>query len=133
MFCRSTVTTTVFCILLLVTIPTFSCRLFCITPYCCSGEFISPRGGVKPPLRRLQLALAQNCLRFGNTSPQLAKGLQALRLPTCHAEPQAAQLAGKLALPRREFVVSPFAHVLGRPLPLLVLFQLHDVPSRTTP
>src|SRR5208337_114871 len=130
MFCRSTVTTTVFCILLLVTIPTFSCRLFCITPY--SHPVRGRRRTVRePPLRSssLQLALAQNCLRFGNTSAQLAKRLQALRLPACHAKPQAAQLAGKLALPRREFVVRPFAHILRRPLPLLVLFQLHDVSS----
>src|SRR5579875_1707517 len=120
MICRSTVTTTVFCILLLVTLPIFSCLLL-IRLY---SELLSLRGS-NLELRFLCLALKFHFLsqRF-RASNILAQG--------ANFHPRFGLTVQQLELEAKK-LIGEFAHLrvklLRRPLPHLFCLHAFDAPS----
>src|SRR5208337_2662242 len=127
MTCRSTVITTVFCILLLVTTPTFSCRFPCLALCACP-----PAVSVTLHLLRLgcaDLALTHQCFYSRDPLAQLPDGGQMFRLAARHLEFQPEELVGKLAFASFQLGIGPFPHFFCGPLPSFVLLQLHELHS----
>src|SRR2546422_9202559 len=93
-------TTTVFCILLLVTMPTFSCRRWRISAIPAWTSISTLSFGLRLP----RLPLAEDRLDARDVAPQFPDLPQGVALPARKLEPQAKQLVGKLALFGADFV-----------------------------
>src|SRR5208282_2319079 len=127
MTCRSTVITTVFCILLLVTTPTFSCRFPCPALGACP-----PAVSVTLHLLRsgcATLALTYQGFYSCDSLAQLPDGAQMFRLAARHLEFQPEELVRKLAFASFQLCIGPFPHFFCGPLPSFVLRQLHKLRS----
>src|SRR5712692_2322415 len=109
MTCRCTVTTTVFCILLLVTMPTFCCRRPAIPSY------PEPRGALRrgSSRRPFQLLLAQQGFHPRQVLAQPPDLGQGIRLAPGKLELELEELARELALLGLHLFDRPLAHLFS--------------------